>query len=403
VALTTPNVTPQYAVPFSVTTTVAAVACNTAAPNCYPAGNVTVSVDGVPVGTSALAPGSGQSAAAILSVSSPLAVGKHSITAVYSTDGFYASVTSAAFTVTIGPENTSAKTSASPNPVVQFTPLTLTATVTSVSGKPTGSFSFYAGSVLLGSAGITPSTGVATLLDTQVAATVATPAYYQNFNLAAGTYSITAVYSGDTNYSTSTSAGYSLQVTALPQSFTSILVNPATGAANNLAVTYPGATTQLDLFITPSNTLNGTVRFSCTGMPTYSDCGFSPSTLSFAPTPLFPTPQYTQVTFFTNVNPAVIGPGQAGFNESWLAMGGSIVLLAILRKRARRYRLLLLLPTLVLLVASSALFSGCGSGSSNQNFTTPLGTYNVNIIATGPNGQSISLPATFTVAAATSN
>ena len=94
IALTTPNVTPQYAVPFSVTTTVTAVACNTAAPTCYPAGNVTVSVDGQPVGTSALVPSTGQSASATLSISSALAVGNHSLTAVYSTDGFYASNTS---------------------------------------------------------------------------------------------------------------------------------------------------------------------------------------------------------------------------------------------------------------------------------------------------------------------
>jgi len=403
VALTTPGVTAQYAVPFSVTTTVTAVSCNTAAPNCYPVGFFTVSVDGVPVSTSSLTTGSGQSASGSLFITSPLAVGIHSITAVYSTDGFYASATSPAFAVTIAPENTIATTSASPNPVVQFTPLTLSASIKAVSGKPTGSFSFYAGSVLLGSAGITPSTGVATLTDTQVVATVTTPAYYQNFGLAAGTYSITAVYSGDPDFSTSTSAGYSLQITALPQSFTSILINPATGAANNLAVTYPGATTQLDLFVTPSNTLNGTVTFSCTGMPAYTDCGFTPSTLPFAPTALFPTPQYTQVTFFTNVNPAVIAPSQAGFNGSWLAMSGSIVMLLILRRRARRQKLLLLLPAFVLLFTSSTLFSGCGSGSNTQNFTTALGTYNVNVVATGPNGQSISLPVTFTVAAATTN
>ena len=403
VALTTPGVTPQYALPFSVTTTVTAVACNTAAPNCYPVGNVTVSVDGLPVGTSALTTGSGLSASATLSITSPLSVGTHSITAVYSTDGFYASTTSPAFTVTIAPENTTSTASASPNPVVQFTPLTLSASIKAVSGKPTGSFSFYAGSVLLGSAGITPSTGVATLPDTLVAATVTTPAYYENFGLAAGTYSITAVYSGDPDFSTSTSVGYSLQITALPQSFTAILVNPATGTPSNLAVTYPGATTQLDLFITPSNTLNGTVTFACTGMPANTDCGFTPSTLPFAPTALFPTPEYTQVTFFTNVNPAVIGPGQAGFNGSWLVMGGSIILLVILRRKARRHKLLLLLPAFFLLFTSCALFSGCGSGSSSQNFTTALGTYSVNVIATGPNSQSISLPVTFIVAAATTH
>ena len=77
------------------------------------------------------------------------------------------------------------------------------------------------------------------------------PAYYFNFGLAAGTYSITAVYSGDSNYTASTSAGYSLQITALSQSFAAATENPATGTASNVAVTYPGATTQLVVFITP--------------------------------------------------------------------------------------------------------------------------------------------------------
>ena len=71
-------------------------------------------------------------------------------------------------------------------------------------------------------------------------------------------------------------------------------------------------------------------------MPVYTDCGFTPTTLLFAPTALFPTPQYTQVTFFTNVNPAVISPTQASLGWSWLAMGGSIFLLVVLRRKGSR-------------------------------------------------------------------
>ena len=138
-------------------------------------------------------------------------------------------------------------------------------------------------------------------------------------------------------------------------------------------------------------------------MPANTDCGFTPTSLPFAPTPLIGTPQYTQVTFFTNVNPAVIGANQAGFNEGWLAMGGSVVLLAILRRRARRFKLLLLVPALALMLGSSVLFSGCGKGSSSSVSTTALGTYNVNVVAKGSNGQSITLPVVFTVAAAVTN
>ncbi|SNT37847.1 NHL repeat-containing protein [Granulicella rosea] len=403
VALTTPSVTPKYSLPFSVIATVTATACNTAAPTCYPTGNVTFFVDGQTLGVTTLGSGSGSSASATFTISQAIPIGAHQITAVYSSDTYYAANTSSALAITIAGAPSTSVVTAAPNPVAQFNAITFTATVGAASGRPTGSFSFYAGTTLLGTVGINASTGIASLPDTLVAATVTTPAYYQNFGLAAGTYNITAVYSGDANYSTSTSTAYSLNITALPQSFTSILVNPATALPSNIAVTYPGATTQLDMFVTPTNTLNGAVTFSCSGMPMYTDCGFTPSTLPFAPTPLFPTPQYTQVTFFTNVNPAVIGPGQAGFGRNWVAIGISVLLFIILRRKARRHRVWLLIPAFALVCASSTLFSGCASSNSKQSFVTALGTYNVNVTATGPNGQTVTLPVVFTVAAPTSN
>ena len=290
VVLTTPSVTPKYSVPFSVTATVAAVICNTTAPACYPTGSVTFFVDGQALGVATLGAGSSGSASTNLTISEAIPIGPHQIVAVYTSDTFYAGNTSQALSITIAGAPSTSIVSASPNPLAQFSALTFTATVGTGSGKPTGSFSFYAGTTLLGTVGIKASTGVATLADSLVAATITSPSYYQNFGLAAGTYSITAVYSGDANYSTSTSPAYSLVITALPQSFTSILINPSTGTASNLAVTFPGATTQLYLFVAPTNTLNGGISFSCTGMPANTDCGFSPSTLQFAPTALAATP-----------------------------------------------------------------------------------------------------------------
>jgi len=396
VALTNPSSAPQYAVPFSVTTTVTASACNTAAPYCYPQGNVTVYVDGSSVGTSALTTGTGTSATATLTISSPLNVGGHSITAIYQTDGFYAGNTSPAFNVTIVPEQTTSAVSGSPNPVQQFNAITLTAKISSYSGKPTGGFYFYAGPTLIGYAGITPTTGVATLSDTLVAASGTIPAYYYNYGLAAGTYQITVVYSGDPNYAISTSPTYSLTIAPVPQSFVATLIDPSTGNTSNIATTYPGATTALDLFITPSNTLNGIVKLSCTGMPAYTDCGFSPTTLTFSPTALMGSAQYTQVTFWTNVNPAVASSGVS--KHLWL-FAVSVLSLLVLRKRVRKLKFLLVIPALLSALSITALLTSCGKGRLNQ-FTTAYGTYNVNVVSTGPNGQVSTLPVTFTVAQA---
>jgi sugar lactone lactonase YvrE len=400
VVLTNPSVTPQYAVPFSVNATVTASSCNTDAPNCYPTGYVQFYVDGALVGQSQLATGTAESATATLSIASPLNVGQHQIYAVYEGDFYYASDTSLPYTVTITTESTTSAASATPNPVAQFNQLTLSAKISSFSGNPTGTFSFYAGSTLLGTAGVNAATGVATLNDTLVPAAGTVPAYYYNFGLGAGTYQIKVVYSGDSNYSASTSPNYQLQITAVPQSFAAVMFNPATDSAGSVATTYPGASTALELIVTPSNTLSGTMTFKCTNMPADTDCGFSPTTFTFTPTTLMGSPQYTQVTFWTNVNPAVV-PSSLGKNL--LLFACSCLLLFGLRRRARKLKLLLMIPALGLALSVSAMVSGCSAGNRLQQYTTALGTYNVNVVATGPNGQVLTLPVTFNVASATTN
>jgi hypothetical protein len=76
----------------------------------------------------------------------------------------------------------------SANPAPALTPLTLTATVSSPTSTPTGSVNFFDGTTSLGSGTITA--GIAHL---------SVP------SLSSGSHSITAVYSGDTNFSTVTS------------------------------------------------------------------------------------------------------------------------------------------------------------------------------------------------------
>ena len=126
-----------------------------------------------------------------------LAVGNHTITAVYSGDANNAGSTSGALTQTMAQASSSTTLNAS---VASLTPgqtLTLAATVSGYA--PTGSVQFKDGGVDLG--------GTVTLVDGS--------ASYATNTLIVGSHSITAMYSGDPNNVGSTSAVASVSVAAV--------------------------------------------------------------------------------------------------------------------------------------------------------------------------------------------
>jgi serine protease len=133
---------------------------------------------------------------ASLNVSS-LAAASHGITAVYSGDVNNAGSTSAVLTQTMAAATSATSLSLSAGSLTPGQTLTLTA---SVSGyAPTGSVQFKDGGVTLGSA-VTLSEGAAS---------------YGTNALVSGSHSITAVYSGDANNASSTSAVASVSVAAV--------------------------------------------------------------------------------------------------------------------------------------------------------------------------------------------
>jgi hypothetical protein len=124
---------------------------------------------------------------------SALAVGTHSITAVYGGDTNFTTSTSASITETVNPAPTATTLISSQNPVAPNTPVTFTATVAPKApgaGTPTGTVSFYDGTTLLGTVTLNGS-GQATWTATWPTT---------------GTHSIKAIYSGDDDFVTSTSA-----------------------------------------------------------------------------------------------------------------------------------------------------------------------------------------------------
>jgi len=117
-----------------------------------------------------------------------LAVGSHSITAVYAGDASYNGSTSPVLVQTVNKCNTTTTLVSSPNPSIFGQSVNLTATVSPAAA--TGTVTFKEGTTNLGTA--TLSGGTARLSTT---------------TLAVGSHSITTVYVGDTNCNGSTSAG----------------------------------------------------------------------------------------------------------------------------------------------------------------------------------------------------
>jgi len=137
---------------------------------------------------------------------------------------------------------TSLSVTATPNPAVTNQTVTLTATLTpgTSSSTPTGTVQFYANNSAIGSA-ITLSSNIATT----------------NYSFpTSGTYAITAIYSGDTHFATSTAAAVSLVVNT--PAFT---VTPATITYNLVSGATTGNTDALTIVST--GTFAGTVTLSC--------------------------------------------------------------------------------------------------------------------------------------------
>jgi len=122
---------------------------------------------------------------------STLAVGSHSLSAVYNGSASFAASTSAVRTQVVNPGNTTTSLTSSPNPSTVGQTVTLSSTVSPVapaSGIPTGSITFRDGATTLG-----------------VVALVNGSASLSSSTLTAGSHSLTAVYGGSTTFAASTS------------------------------------------------------------------------------------------------------------------------------------------------------------------------------------------------------
>ena len=199
-----------------------------------PTGTVTFLNGATPVGEAAL---SSTGTAAIM-VGPFLTAGLESIAAEYSGDIHYAATISQGITLQALPGTPTLSLTSSTASIIQGgSPATFTATVSGAGVKPTGTVTFL--------------DGTATLNTSTLSADVAS---FSINALAFGVHSITAAYSGDSNYTAATSAAVSLNVTggATP---TFTLAASATSVPYGTAFSFKAAASG------SSGTPTGTVTF----------------------------------------------------------------------------------------------------------------------------------------------
>jgi hypothetical protein len=356
-------------------------------------------------------------------------VGPLTVTAVYGGDSFYGSSTAPALSVTVTTGTANVAVSLSAASLPQFQPLAITAKASSASGGiPTGTVTFFADGKLIGTAlldasggativdplTIDPSTGKPFPLTTQ-------PAPF-SVGLFAGAHAITAVYGGDTNYTKSTSPAVTLTIQPDAPTFSSFFISPTTltPVTSLSAGTAQVSTALANVMVVPSNTLNGTVTFACSGLPANSVCTVTPTSLLFTPVPGSPTAQTVGVTLWTDVAPGVtptaatsqaIRPANLSrhANSALAALLGWPLLLTSFigvlgfHKRVQKARLLAVLVGCGLLAGGSMVISGCSGGGSTGGTgspsLTPTGKVSVTLTVSGPNNTVQTMPIQFTVAA----
>jgi Bacterial Ig-like domain (group 3) len=212
-------------------------------------------------GTAVLGPGTLSGGTATF-VTSGLAGGVHSITAVYGGDANFAGSTSPVLTQTVNKAASSTTVISSNSSSNRGAAVTFTATVTSsVAGTPTGAVTFQdAASITLGTG--TLSGGTAT---------------FTTSGLGTGAHSITAIYSGDGSFTGSTSL-------VLTQTIGKAASSTSVVSSNNPSMIGTAVTLTASVTSPITGTLSGTVTFqdgaSALGPPVTLSAGTATLTTS---------------------------------------------------------------------------------------------------------------------------
>ncbi|MGO4516884.1 beta strand repeat-containing protein [Terriglobus sp. 2YAB30_2] len=219
-------------------------------------------------------------------------------------------------------------------------------------GTPTGTVGFYEGTTLLGSVPlISGAASVTTTFSTT------------------GVHTITALYTGDTNFSSVTSASFNETVVLFG---IGLAANPTTLTIKQ------GQSGTATITATPTGNYIGTLTFSCGNLPSSVSCSFAPATLTFNGDN---QPQSTTITVSTRTSSAALMTSSSLRLASLFAM--PLLAFGLRRRRMLQRGLLVLFAAMLLLPVS-----GCG-GSPTITSSAPTGQQTVTINAqTTANGGS---------------
>ena len=284
-------------------------------------------------------------------MSSEATVGTSSITAVYLGDANFLGSTSASqpLTVTKGPTTLQLSSPYGSVSTGVADPFVASIGFISYGVSPTGTVEFFQGSASLGTVAVT--NGQATF--------VAAP------QSSAGTYGVSAVYSGDANYLGSSSTSSSVTVSAGPP-------YQISSSALTLSVT-AGATTQngVNILLTQSNNFIGNVNLSCKVAYQGTGAANDPPTCTFASNFIpFPAGNASSLLIVSTTtrtsNSAANKLKFAGPHAALLALCSVLFVLSPRRSR------MISRPSSLLIVMFVVCLAGCGGGTpSTGGGTTP--------------------------------
>ncbi len=267
--------------------------------------------------------------------------------------------------LTITPANATVSLALSTQSAAPGSSVTLTASVvSSTSGSPKGTVTFFDGQTSLG-IGNPDARGQASLSGT---------------DLAAGSHSVTALYSGDADFHAATSSVATL-----------VVGTPDFGVASDAEslTIAPGHSGTVGLTVLPVFGFSQPIVRNCGSLPTYLSCQFSPSSV----TPNGVQPNAVQLT----VSVAATTSSLRSSRNMMLARTLPLGLLAILPMYCGRRRWHRLVGMIALCFAICAM-PGCGGGGSaappagtQSPKTPPSGTQTVSITITS-GGISHQLP-----------
>jgi hypothetical protein len=349
--------------PYGQSVTFVATVTNISSTSGTPTGTITFTDGTTVVVTQPLTSISNTAAAASFSTST-LSVGTHPITATYNpTGGFSAST--ASLTEIINGLASATTLTAAPNPALFGQTVTLTAAVTGIPATPTGSLTFYNGPTALAIVSLDASGHAA----------------FTTSSLAVGTHTLTAVYAGNTIYSTSTSLPFSETINPLPANFTIILASPTVTIETQHHLT-------TSLVLTSLNSFADTLTLTCANLPTYVTCQPTPNPAPLAANGSTTVSLYLDTDsvlgYALNHRPSLPGdPTSSRFNLALLITPvGLFAGLAAFSRRRTRLRLLLVFLALI-----PASLSVVGCGEIIYPYDPPPsavpGTYIIPITATG--------------------